>query len=68
MPGLSLGEAMTIGAGIVGAIVWLVRLEGRINSHDRELSDVKDTHAENVTQLRADVAYIRDRIDRALSQ
>jgi hypothetical protein len=49
--------------GVVGAIsacvcvvVWLVRLEGRVNTHSTELSSVKD-----------DLRYIRDRIDRALN-
>lgn len=57
---------MTIGGVVAGAIVWLVRLEGRVNSHDRELADVKDTHADNVQQLRDDVSYIRHRIDSVL--
>jgi hypothetical protein len=40
----------------VGVLVWLVRLEGRIDKN------------ESVTSaLRADVTYIRDRIDAALN-
>lgn len=48
-----------IGGVVAPAIafaVWLVRIEGRVNGHDRELGDVKE-----------DVRYIRDRIDRALN-
>jgi hypothetical protein len=49
-------EALISGASLViGAVVWLVRLEGRVNAHERQLADVKD-----------DVRYIRERIDRAL--
>jgi hypothetical protein len=40
----------------VTVIVWLVKQEGRISSHDREIGDVK-----------GDVRYIRERIDRALN-
>lgn len=55
-----------VGAAVVGAVVWLVRLEGRVNSHDRELADHKKHTSEDISQLREDVKYIRDRIDRAL--
>lgn len=41
---------------VVGAVVWLVRLEGRINNNETITS-----------ALRADVTYIRDRIDAALN-
>lgn len=39
----------------VAIVVWLVRLEGRVNGHDAEHK-----------QTREDIRYIRDRIDRAL--
>lgn len=47
---------VTVAVPVVGVIVWLVRQEGRINSHDREFDDLKD-----------DVRYIRERIDRAIN-
>lgn len=53
---MGLDEAMVLAVPAVGVIVWLVRLEGRINAHDLILSS-----------LREDVRYIRDRIDRALN-
>jgi hypothetical protein len=39
----------------LGALVWLIRLEGRINTGEA-------LH----TELKEDLRYIRDRIDRAL--
>lgn len=41
---------------VVAVVVWLIRLEGRINVH-QALHD----------RLAADVAYIRSRIDSALN-
>jgi hypothetical protein len=41
----------------VGAIIWLVRLEGRINGHDREIQDTREN-----------IRYIRERIDSVLSE
>jgi len=46
--------AAAIAAPVVGALVWLIRLEGRVNVHDSILSDIRD-----------DVAYIRQRLDAA---
>ncbi len=41
---------------VIGVVVWLVRLEGRVN-----------TQAALYAQMRADVTYIRERIDAALN-
>lgn len=46
---------VSAGALCVAALVWLIRLEGRVNGHDLETK-----------ALREDVSYIRDRIDKAL--
>jgi hypothetical protein len=48
-------SALSAGATVIGVVVWAVRIEGRVNGHDRELNDVKD-----------DVRYIRTRIDQAI--
>jgi Tfp pilus assembly protein PilO len=64
----------SVGA-VVAVLAWLFRLEGQVNrqaqrhedhikSNDREHKQHHDRHEE----LRADVSYIRDRIDRALSK
>ena len=58
--GTWLGATVTV----VGAIVWLVRLEGRVNGHDREHAQHKERHDD----MRSDIAYIRQRIDSALGQ
>lgn len=39
----------------IGGVVWLVRLEGRVNANENRTDD-----------LREDVTYIRNRIDDAL--
>lgn len=41
---------------VVGALIWLIRLEGRVNLNERL-----------TTELSEDVKYIRDRIDIALN-
>lgn len=49
------GVVFSIVGAVIGVVVWFVRLEGRVNSHDGQIIGIKD-----------DVRYIRDRIDRAL--
>ncbi len=46
----------------LGALVWLIRLEGRVNTGEALHANLRDSHAE----LKEDLRYIRDRIDRAL--
>lgn len=41
---------------VVAVVVWLIRLEGRVNTHDA-------MHR----QMRDDLTYIRSRIDKALN-
>lgn len=49
------GVAVAAGVPGVLAVVWVVRLEGRVNTLASELKGLKD-----------DVHYIRNRIDRAI--
>jgi hypothetical protein len=46
---------VAVGGAVVGFIGWLFRLEGRVSRNAEQIGDVKD-----------DVRYIRERIDRAL--
>jgi hypothetical protein len=47
---------MAIVVPAVSALAWLMTIHGRVGGHDRELHDVK-----------SDIRYIRERIDRALN-
>jgi hypothetical protein len=49
--------AVAVGVPLVGVVVWLVRLEGRINTNEALQ-----------TQMRDDVRYIKERIDRVLGR
>jgi len=57
-----IGVGVTVGLSVIGAGVWLLRLEGRINTHDSQHADLTRRHDD----LKADLVYIRSRIDRAL--
>jgi cytochrome c-type biogenesis protein CcmH/NrfF len=49
---------------LLGGVVWMVRLEGRVNGHDRELL----SHEKRFDAIKDDIRYVRDRIDRALER
>lgn len=36
-PFLHPGFLMTVGCGVIGLIVWLIRLESKVNANDKEL-------------------------------
>jgi hypothetical protein len=57
------GIALTLAAFGVGGIVWLVRLEGRIDKAEQRAQD----HSNDITEIKSDMRYVRDRIDRALN-
>lgn len=57
------GAALTVAISFVGAVIWLIRLEGRVNTNEALHGSLKDSHDE----LKEDVRYIRQRIDAALS-
>lgn len=47
----------------LGAVVWLIRLEGRVNTNESKHDSLKENH----DLLADDVRYIRARIDQALN-
>jgi hypothetical protein len=53
---LDIQALLALAVPAVGVVVWLIRLEGRINTHEALQKEMKE-----------DVQYIRDRIDRALN-
>ena len=50
-----LSTAVIVGVPSVTALAWLVTLHARVRQHSEQLAD-----------LRSDIRYIRERIDRAV--
>lgn len=63
---VSLYEWIAIAVLALTGVVWAVRLEGRVNTQDRELSTLQQQHREAIQQFRDDLSYIRRRLDEAL--
>lgn len=56
MGNLPIEAVMAAAVPALGFIVWLLRLEGRINVQDARYTEIKES-----------LAYIRERLDRALN-
>jgi len=50
------GEMLTMALTAGTELVWLIRLEGRVNTQDAQFQ-----------QMRDDLHYVRERIDKALN-
>jgi hypothetical protein len=53
---MTMSEMLAVAVPAAAVLVWLIRLEGRVNTHE----------ALN-RQMRDDIGYIRSRIDKALN-
>lgn len=58
---------VAIAVPVIAAGVWLLRLEGRVNVHDDKFMYVGKLADERDKAIRDDLAYIRNRIDSAIS-
>lgn len=58
------GAAITGILAVIGGIVWLVRLEGRVDKGETNHANLEKSHDD----LKSDVKYIRQRIDEALDR
>lgn len=65
------GIIVTLSLSAVAALVWAVRVEGRVNGHDKsfldmsKLLDERDTHIkERHEEVAARLGRIEDKIDR----
>lgn len=59
---------ITLALAVVMGIAWLVRIEGKVLANERDLTRIESAFEAKMTQLLADVRYLRDRIDRALEE
>ena len=57
-----------LGLSLVTAIAWLVRIEGKVLSNERDLARIEAATDGKIGQILEDVRYLRGRIDRLLQE
>jgi hypothetical protein len=50
---------LSVGIPVLGGVVWLVRQEGRINTHEEKHKQ----HEERAREIKEDLSYIRTKLD-----
>lgn len=53
-------------AAAVTALVFIIRLEGKVHAQELRVTAIEQQHREAVAQFRDDLAYIRTRLDQAI--
>ena len=57
---------VVLGLSAVAGIAWLVRIEGKVLTNERELSRIATEGERKLMQIGDDIKDLRDRIDRVL--
>jgi hypothetical protein len=63
---MSEGGVITVALTVISAIVWAVRVEGIVRSHEQQIAQLRNDMKSEMADMRADVQYIRQRIDQFL--
>lgn len=62
------GGVITVGLALVAGLVWAVRMEGFVRAHEKEIAQLRMDMRGEIAELKEDVKYIRERIDRAMGR
>lgn len=60
---MDVGAIVAVGGALMGVIGWLFNIKGRVDTHDVLHSSHERAHE----QMRDDLRYVRERIDRAIN-
>lgn len=63
MTGIENGVIVTMGLALIGGLIWLIRLEGRVNLNE---SRTNDLHSD-LTEIKRDIKTLLERSFRARS-
>jgi hypothetical protein len=63
---MSEGGVITVALTVLSAIVWAVRVEGIVRAHEQQIAQLRSDMKHEMADMRADVQYIRQRIDQFL--
>lgn len=60
------GGIITVALTVIAAVVWGVRVEGIVRSHEKQIEQLRQDMNSKVTEVLMEVRYIRQRVDEAL--
>lgn len=65
---MSEGGVITLAVTVASAIIWAVRVEGIVRSHEKEISQLRQDMNSKLDTVAADVKYLRSRIDEIVTR
>ena len=66
MDGTSVNTIVVVGVPLVGAVVWLIRLEGRVNTHEQKCDERQKRLDERHENIERQLLSIDRKLDRML--
>lgn len=65
---MSESGVITLAVTVASAIVWAVRVEGIVRSHEKEIAQLRTDMNSKIDGVAEDVKYVRDRLDELLKR
>lgn len=62
----AIGAGLTIVTAFLGGVIWLIRLEGRVNTHEAECSQRQKRADERHGEMTAKLTKIDEKLDRLI--
>jgi len=63
----NIGACVTGIIAVIGFIVWVVRMEGKVKTHDREITEIKKQQEKRIVELNEKIDKIYNKLS-ALSE
>lgn len=65
---MSESGVITLAVTVASAIVWAVRVEGIVRSHEKEIAQLRTDMNSKIDSVAEDVKYVRTRLDEILKR
>lgn len=63
---MEIREIVTVAVPVIAGIIWLIRLEGRVNTHEAECTQRENKHDERHVESTKKLDRIEAKLDRVL--
>lgn len=65
---MSESGVITLAVTVASAIVWAVRVEGIVRSHEKEIAQLRTDMNSKIDSVAEDVKYVRTRLDEIMKR
>lgn len=58
----NIGALITVIIALIGFIVWVVRMEGKVKKHDEEITEIKQQQQKRIEELTEKIDKVYDKL------